>query len=72
MDRNFFRRIEIMYPITNPEIKQRLIGDLDLYLADNTQAWQLKPNGEYELIASGADDPVSAQSSLLSRFAESA
>ena len=43
MDRNFFRRIEIMFPIQDPDIKQRLIGDLDLYLADNTQAWQLTP-----------------------------
>jgi len=71
MDRNFFRRIEIMYPIRDPEIKQRLIGDLDLYLADNTQAWQLTPNGEYELVTHGADAPVSAQSTLLSRLGES-
>ncbi|MDH3419940.1 MAG: polyphosphate kinase 1 [Gammaproteobacteria bacterium] len=72
MDRNFFRRIEIMFPIRNPQIKQRLIGDLDLYLADNTQAWQLRPNGEYELVTPGMDAPVCAQSSLLGRLAESA
>lgn len=71
MDRNFFRRIEIMYPIRNSQIKQRLIEDLDLYLADNTQAWQLRPNGEYELVTPGTDDAVSAQSSLLGRLAES-
>ncbi len=71
MDRNFFRRIEIMFPIRDPGIKQRLIGDLDLYLADNAQAWQLTPDGEYELVAPGTDDRVCAQSSLLSRLAES-
>ncbi len=71
MDRNFFRRIEIMYPIRDLEIKRRLIGDLDLYLADNTQAWLLKSNGEYELATPGTDEPISAQSSLLSRLAES-
>jgi polyphosphate kinase len=70
MDRNFFQRIEVMYPILNPEIKRRLIADLDLYLADNTQAWQLRPNGEYELLTSDGANPVSAQSSLLSEFAE--
>jgi polyphosphate kinase len=71
MDRNFFRRIEIMFPIRDPQIKRRLIGDLDLYLADNTQAWQLKPNGEYALVTPVTDNPVSAQSSLLSVLAES-
>ncbi|MFS8607185.1 MAG: polyphosphate kinase 1, partial [Gammaproteobacteria bacterium] len=37
MDRNFFRRIEVMYPILDPQHKARLIGDLELYLADNVQ-----------------------------------
>jgi len=71
MDRNFFQRIEVMYPICNEEIKQRLIGDLQLYLADNSQAWQLRPNGEYELLTPDTDEPISAQTNLLRQLAES-
>ncbi len=72
MDRNFFRRIEIMFPILDVAIKQRLIADLDLYLGDNTQAWELKANGEYGLPAlQEGDEPVCAQTSLLKQLAES-
>jgi polyphosphate kinase len=71
MDRNFFRRIEIMYPINNPAIKLRLIGDLDTYLADNTHAWELLADGHYRLLETAEGD-VSAQSAFLSQLAESA
>lgn len=71
MDRNFFRRIEVMYPILDPELKARLIADLELHLADNSQAWSLMPDGTYRLAR--PDDgkrPVSAQGRLLSQLAE--
>ena len=42
MERNFFRRIEACFPILEPALKQRIIDDLELYLIDNTQAWQLQ------------------------------
>lgn len=72
MDRNLFRRIEIMFPVLEPPLKRRLIGDLDTYLADNTQAWELKSGGEYERVSPGRGDPVTAQSRLLGELAESA
>ncbi|HMB74692.1 MAG TPA: polyphosphate kinase 1 [Gammaproteobacteria bacterium] len=71
MDRNFFRRIEVMFPILDPGIRQRLIGDLDTYLADNTQAWELDSDGEYRRIRpKPGESPVSAQTSLLNQLAE--
>ena len=71
MDRNFFRRIEVMFPILNPELRQRLIGDLDTYLNDNTQAWELRSDGTYTRIQPEVGDvPVSAQAQLLSQLAE--
>jgi polyphosphate kinase len=71
MDRNFFRRIEVMYPILDPTLKQRLIVDLDTYLADNTHAWELKPSGEYGPIrARDGEELVGAQASLLRQLAE--
>ncbi|KAI5913525.1 polyphosphate kinase 1 [Thauera sp. 2A1] len=48
MDRNFFRRIEIAFPILDTRIKRRVIREgLRPYVADNAQAWEMQPNGCY-------------------------
>ncbi len=71
MDRNFYRRIEIMFPILDPRLKTRLISDLAIYLEDNTQAWALEPDGRYRLLERRDDEPaVAAQSRLLAQLAE--
>jgi polyphosphate kinase len=70
MDRNFFRRVEVAFPITDPRHRQRIVRDLECYLADNTNAWVLAPDGAYERTRPGADRPFSAQQALLQRLAE--
>ena len=71
MDRNFFRRVEIAFPIENKKHKERLMADLDLYLNDNMQAWELKSDGHYERVVPTADvDRLAAQSQLLSILSE--
>ncbi|MDX1404219.1 MAG: polyphosphate kinase 1 [Woeseiaceae bacterium] len=65
MDRNFFRRNETCFPIRQKPLKQRLMKDLKLFLADNCQAWVLHGDGSYERVKPGGADPVSAQESLL-------
>ena len=53
MERNFFRRIEISFPVLDPRLKRRVIKEgLRLYLADNAQAWEMDSEGEYHLRAS--------------------
>ncbi len=48
MERNFFRRIELAFPVLDRKLKRRVIGEgLQAYLADNVQAWEMKPNGSY-------------------------
>jgi len=48
MDRNFFRRIELGFPVLDKKLKQRVIGEgLRTYLQDNVQAWEMKPDGSY-------------------------
>ena len=48
MERNFFRRIEISFPVLEPKLKQRVLKEgLKPYLADNSQAWEMDGNGEY-------------------------
>jgi polyphosphate kinase len=71
MERNFFRRIEIMFPILDPALKARVMADLDHYLADNDQAWELRNDGRYERLRPQADrDATPAQSKLLRQLAE--
>jgi len=66
MDRNFFQRIEVAFPIHNDAIKRRLISDLDTYLSDNIQAWELLSDGKYAKVRQDTDEePVSAQLHLL-------
>jgi len=49
MDRNFFRRIELCFPVLDPALKQRVIREgLDSALEDNVQAWLMRPDGHYE------------------------
>ncbi len=49
MDRNFFRRIELCFPVLDPALKKRVIREgLQPYLDDNCQAWVMNPEGEYE------------------------
>jgi polyphosphate kinase len=49
MDRNLSRRVEVVFPIEPPELKQRLIREiLATSLADNTKARLLLPDGHYE------------------------
>ncbi|MHB1423103.1 MAG: polyphosphate kinase 1 [Gemmataceae bacterium] len=51
MDRNLSRRVEVVFPIEPPELKQRLIREiLATSLADNTKARLLLPDGSYERI----------------------
>jgi polyphosphate kinase len=71
MERNFFRRIELMFPILDPGHKARVIADLDAYLADNEQAWELRKDGQYELLRpTGDSTATSAQQKLLRQLAE--
>lgn len=72
MDRNFFHRSETCFPIRQRPLKNRLKKELELFLADNCQAWELKGDGTYERLTPGDDTPVSAQQSLLDELASGA
>jgi polyphosphate kinase len=53
MGRNFFRRIETCVPILDTKLKRRLIKEgLRIYLDDNTNAWDMQPDGTYKRKAS--------------------
>jgi polyphosphate kinase len=48
MDRNFFRRIEVCFPVLDKKLKKRVIDEgLKIYLQDNCQAWEMDGEGHY-------------------------
>ena len=57
MERNFFRRVEIAFPVREQTHRERILRDLNSYLADNTQAWTLGRDGSYTRCERG-DEPV--------------
>jgi polyphosphate kinase len=58
MDRNLSRRVEVVFPIEQPELKQRLISEiLGTSLADNVKARQLLQDGRYTRVAPKAGEP---------------
>ena len=65
MERNFFRRIEVCFPIQRDSHRARVLADLELYLADNSEAWDLQADGSYRRCMPGDAAPVVAQVALL-------
>ena len=66
MYRNFFRRIELAFPILDPKLKKRVITEgLKFYLADNQQSWDMSGDGVYQRRRSARAKPHSAQSELM-------
>ena len=70
MGRNFFRRVEVAFPILDSAVKGALLADLELYLKDDCQAWLLAPDGSYERAAAVGQGRISAQQSLLDQLSE--
>jgi polyphosphate kinase len=66
MERNFFRRIEVSFPVLDPKLKRRVFKEgLQPYLADNTQAWEMNSQGNY-LVKPTKRARICAQERLLS------
>jgi polyphosphate kinase len=66
MTRNMFHRVETGFPLLIKKIRDKVIADLELYLADNQQAWEMKPDGSYErVVVQKGQEPCSAQMRLL-------
>ena len=48
MDRNFFRRVELGFPVLDKRLKRRVINEAFLYaLRDNQRSWKAQPDGTY-------------------------
>jgi len=65
MSRNMFHRVEIGFPLLTKKLRDKVIKDLELYLADNQLAWELNADGHYQHCAPTNDKVISAQEHLL-------
>ena len=65
MERNFFRRVEVAFPILDRELRDGIIEDLNLYLRDDRQAWLLGPDGRFERALPPGVGKISAQQELI-------
>jgi polyphosphate kinase len=71
MDRNFFRRVEVAFPIEDKLLRARVVEEtLGVYLADNTQAWELQADGSYARLQPDGASSQSAQVALLKKLTE--
>ena len=69
MERNFFHRVEVAFPIERDAHRQRILEELLLALRDNTQAWRLLSDGSYERLGGADETRISVQAELLARHA---
>ena len=65
MDRNMFRRNESCFEIRQKQMTEQIRHDLELFLADNCQAWVLQSDGSYVRMTPGDQERVSAQETFL-------
>ncbi len=70
MDRNLHHRVESCFPIEDKKLRERITQELDYYLQDNVQAWELLSDGTYQRIERGDAEPFSAQLTLLQAMSE--
>jgi len=72
MPRNFFRRVELMVPIETPALAARILREIvPVYLADNTRARVMAPDGSFKLVQPAPGElPVRCQSYFLDEKGE--
>src|SRR5450759_4319665 len=70
MDRNFFRRIEICFPVLDSRLKQRVLREgLEPFLGRAVEAWDMDANGHYIRRKGSRGKRVRPQTQLLEKLA---
>lgn len=69
MNRNLDRRIELMFPIYDPEIFKEIKSILDIYFSSNTNVHELKQDGSWTYKKPSKDEPeIRAQEILYKKY----
>jgi len=62
MPRNFHRRVEVLIPILDPTLRERVVANIEILFQDNAKTWELGRDGSYtRLPAAPGAPPVRAQ-----------
>ncbi|KAA5544446.1 polyphosphate kinase 1 [Roseiconus nitratireducens] len=70
MPRNLDRRVELLVPVNDRECSEHLKSVLETYFDDNTNSWEMLPDGSYRQRTPGDDPPIRAQRVLYERVVE--
>ena len=67
MPRNLDRRVEVLFPVENPVIRNAIVSTiLPIQLGDNVKSRVMQPDGTYRRATPGADEqPLNAQAWLV-------
>ena len=57
MPRNFHRRVELLIPILDPAVRERILANMDILFADTMKMWELGGDGAYTRIVPPAGAP---------------
>jgi len=68
MPRNLDTRVELVAPVGDPEAREDVLGVLERSLADDANAWDLGPDGEWTRRTPGSE-PRSSQDELMALHA---
>lgn len=70
MERNLMHRIEVAFPIQRKKWANRILDEMEMYLSDRCQSWELEADGNYRKLESDSnDDEESIQTRLLNQLA---
>jgi polyphosphate kinase len=72
MPRNLYNRVELLSPVEDEENRQQLFDVLERAFEDNTNAWQLGPDGVWSRLTTNGDPPRNLQNELLDLHVERA
>ena len=66
MERNLFQRVETCFPILDKKAADRVLREsIELAFSDNRSAWELQPDGRYELAYPGEGEDCLALQDIL-------
>lgn len=65
MERNMDRRLELLFPVRDPDCRQEIMQILDAGFADNVSAWTLGPDEKYVRCSPAAAEPICRSQQLL-------
>jgi polyphosphate kinase len=70
MKRNLTSRVEVLTPVEDPDLQQRLRFILDVQLQDRRNAWEMRPDGSYVQLRAEEDGNEPGSQETLMRWTE--